>query len=192
MDIQYICPNGYTPDYLNNNGTIYVICVENTLSKGLIIGSVGLLLLLLLLGLGLFFCISCCYRNNQENVKYGILFHPNKRHLRRWEEFINDGGYIRRIAQLLEMEETISKELDDYFAENYPDLWKKINQDDYNFISRSANLIKVLFDEQAKMEKKSVFETICFWEEKIVDKCGGEFGLQIMEQVKQLCLENII
>ena len=102
---------------------------------------------------------------------------------RRWEDFINDGSYIRRIAQLLENEETIPKDIRDYFAENFPDVWEKVNQPSYDFVSRSAKLIKVLFDEQAKMENKPVADTIKAWG----DKAGGEFGCKIMERVKKLC-----
>jgi hypothetical protein len=106
---------------------------------------------------------------------------------RRWEDFINDGSYIRRIAQLLENEETIPLDIQHYFAENFPDVWAKVNQPTYDFVSRSAKLIKVLFDEQAKIENKPVIETIKEWEDKLVDKAGGEFGCTIMERVKKLC-----
>jgi hypothetical protein len=186
-----LCPPGQRYEHITTNGTDYVVCVEDTSGPniGLIIVlsliSTIALLVSFLLCLKLFTTFYDTWKQKKELVD-SLHCPENSRMLRRWEAFINDGGYIRRIAQLLEFEENIPHDLGDYFAENYPDLWKKVNQDDFYFVMRCANLIKVLFEEQAKLEKRTINETIASWEDKLVDKCGGEFAQIIMTNVKHL------
>ena len=184
-----VCPTGQRPGNIDINGTSYVICTpQDTQNNPMIIGlGIGLGLgipVMILLG----FCLWNMWKRRRdypsEAITDRVNVQPTKR---RWEDFINDGSYIRRIAQLLENEETIPLDIQHYFAENFPDVWEKVNQPTYDFVSRSAKLIKVLFDEQAKIENKPVIETIKEWEDKLVDKAGGEFGCTIMERVKKLC-----
>jgi hypothetical protein len=182
------CPSGQQPSYMDINGTTFLTCVKydtfNNTAVGLGVG----------LGLGIPFLIIFCIViwkvcTHMRRMNYDD--HPNVESIivvprRRWEDFIHEGSYIRRIAQLLESEEVIPKDIGEYFVENFPDVWEKVNKPEFDFVSRSAKLIKVLFDEQAKLEHKDVSETIKEWEEKLVDKAGREFGWFIMERVKRM------
>lgn len=184
-----VCPTGQQPNYIDVNGTIYITCVtDNTRNNPLALG----LGLGLGLGIPVMILIGCCIwqrwkrRRDYPNevITESVIVQPAKR---RWEDFINEGSYICRIAQLLENEESIPNDIRDYFAENIPEVWAKVHQQEYDFVSRSAKLIKVLFDEQARLENKPVIDTINAWEDKLVDKAGGEFGFLIMERVKKMC-----
>jgi hypothetical protein len=184
------CPNGQQPNYVDINGTMFVTCVKqdnthNSMVLGLALGlGIGIPVLIMIC-----LTIYCtCVRNKGFSDKYPIASGQTITVVprRRWEDFINEGSYIRRIAQLLENEETIPSDIADYFVENFPDVWEKVNQPGYDFVARSAKLIKVLFDEQAKLENRDVLQTIEHWEEKLVDKAGGEFGIFIMQRVKKL------
>lgn len=182
-----ICPPGQRPDYISTNGTTYVVCVEDTSGEniGLILGlSLGISLgIIVLIMLGLLYSK---WKEEQKCYPFLLMSTPAAAPppLRRWETFIHDGSYIRRIAQLLEFEEKIPKDIEDYFVEHYPKLWVEVTQEGHDFVLRSAKLIKVLFEEQAKIEKRSVTETIEAWEHKLVDKSGGEWAFKIMEEVK--------
>lgn len=187
-----VCPTGQQPSYVDINGTTYVTCVtgnrDNPLALGLGLG-LGLgIPVMIVIG----YCIWQTWKRRRDYPNEVITESVNVQPVRRrWEDFINEGSYIRRIAQLLDNEETTPLDIQEYFAENFPDVWEKVNQpanqQGYDFVSRSAKLIKVLFDEQARLENKPVIDTINAWEDKLVDKAGGEFGFLIMERVKKMC-----
>lgn len=184
------CGYGYRPDYVNINGTMFVTCVERdkdemnaSLALGLGLG----------FGIPIFICIAvfivyCCksivkerkFTNEIDEKTKQIQIMPP---LRRWETFINEGSYIRRIAQLLESEQYIPSEIESYFKEFFPDVWAQVEEEGNNFITKTALLITTLFREQAKLEKKDVVVVIESWKERLIDKSGGEFAYMIFDVV---------
>lgn len=207
--MKYICGNHEKVENQVINGTSYVVCVpyddyDRNQQLAIILGSIfGVI------GIIMIFCfIYCCWRtcrqdkNQQDTRSYlegqddnkDIIIHVNN--YRRWEKFINHSGYIRRIAQVIEAEDKLPNEVEEYVKEFDPMTYEKIrgiNSDSVSvgdsdiFVTRAVKVCVFLFKEQAKLENISVKETIEKWRNELVDTCGGEYGERIMDE----CLKHI-
>lgn len=193
-----ICKGSLKPEYVNINGTTFVTCVDDASYNHELALGLGL-------GLGIPIFIMIIYfmlytvkmirehKRLQKTVTHDMQAKDMQAkdmtviNMRRWETFIHEGSYIRRIAQLLEAEEKIPIEIQEYFKEFHKDVWESVHQKGCDDLLQVAILIKTLFEEQAKLESMSVLECIQKWDEKLVDKIGGEFCYKILDLVKKQC-----
>lgn len=175
------CKLGARPEYYTVGTRIYVKCVDDakreTLATALAIGlSVGLLTLFILA----FLCF-CCYREfrikSAHRQTIEIASPRNK-----WESFIHEGSYVRRIAQVLEAEENMPVEVFDHIRENDPETFEKIEaRSPFDFVERAGFAIAFLLKKQAALENTTVVECMYKWRGTLIETYGGEWAERIMD-----------
>ena len=182
-----VCPHGMRPNYVDTNGTIYVTCVHYDTKDNKLLLALCLSLPLFIVVCVIIFAIYNIYTRKKvidkvpnETVNAHII-HVHQ--LRRWESFIGGSGFIRRIAQVLEAEAVIPKEVDDYIKEEDPIGWEKMQDTSFDFIQKAAWAIHFLFKKEAETKCTDVNTEITKWRDTLTTKCGGEWAEHIMDKV---------
>lgn len=174
------------------NGTMFLTCVDDsTKVTPLIIGlCVGLpvFVVIIICACAFHYHYKQCKKYNQPIFQWGVPSGVNPSpSVPKHEHFLTDGGYIRRIAHVLEVEDSIPNDVQEWMETNEPITWAKLQNDPHiDFVERAARVMVVLFKCQADMEHVSTLDTFYKWRGKIVETCGGEWAERIMGRVETL------
>lgn len=197
------CGAGMTPRTVDVNGTIFLTCIERPPQQ---IDTQTLIIVLctVIPGCIAFVVVCMCWVNelcpcsSSYKRRQLQLISPATRleianKFKRWEAFIHDGSYIRRIAQVLESESVVPYEIDDYLRSGKHEIEyvKLCNQEPHvPCQEKAARIIHMLFRDQSEHENRPILDVIAVWKKKLIETCGGELSYAIMARVEELVLAS--
>lgn len=193
----YVCDDDQVASTMTINGTVFVTCVHReptSIDTYFIVVVVGLFVFVLS-GIIATIWFSCTdqemLHNKDKNTEEHAAMLPKKppsnrtvNGLRRWEAFVHESGYIRRIAQVLEMDDRIPIEVEEWLAEFEPVVWAKVCHTT-DVVQRATHVIVELFKKEAETQHMPPHIPFDKWKDRLVDMCGGEWAVLIMEHVEK-------
>lgn len=189
MSSTRVCGSGYQKSFIEQNNTRYVVCVPydgddpDFIAGMVMLGIFGGVFLIA----GLVF-LSCWCHDRAHKRTFDIEastteLTPVPRILGpspgRWDYFADRGGYLHRIARILQAEHFVPEEVLVYLDETHDALFKP---------HEVVQAMHFLFKKQAEVEKIPMVECVDKWKDELLDKCGGEFGQQIVAKLRETAL----